>query len=140
MREDSKAATLPKVQISFYFMKAASLAFSAQPASSSVVSSNPLPIAHLLRVTPDQLFLASIILGRGPSRLFFQLSQTSAVYLPVSGAFPRPPGRYASVRRKLPHKRASLRLFRIQWPWKQRKKRCADEPHRTSLPKLRCND
>lgn len=105
--------------------------FQQPPSHSSSAQSHP---------PPHQLFLASIILGRGPSRLFFQLSQTCAVYLPVSGAFPRPPGRYASVRRKLPHKRASLRLFRIQWPWKQRKKRCADEPHRTSLPKLRCND
>lgn len=54
------------------------------------------------------VIFASIALGRGPSRLLVQLSQTCEVYFSVSGPSLLPPGKYASVGRKPQHERASL--------------------------------
>ena len=88
--------------------KTAVLELSAQPAASSTVPRELLPIVHLVTLPSQQLFFASIALGRGPSRLLFQLSQTCEVYFSVSGASLLPSGKYASVGRKPQHERASL--------------------------------
>lgn len=46
-------------------MIAASLRLSAQPAASSMVPRDLLPVVHLATLPSQQLFLASIALGRG---------------------------------------------------------------------------
>lgn len=100
--------TLSKSPVLLHFMIAASLELSAQPAASSTVPRDLLPIVHLVTLPSQQLFSASTALRRGQSRLLFQLSQTCEVYFSVSGASLLPPGKYASVGRKPQHERASL--------------------------------
>lgn len=99
---------LPKSPVLSHFMIAASLELPAQPAAGSMVPRDLLPVVHLVTLPSQQLFFASIALGRCPSRLLFQLSQACEVDLSVSGASPLPPRKYASVGRKLHHERASL--------------------------------